>query len=47
MSSGTLFHVLKKNRKLTEEEASRKLRDTAKAIAYMHEKGIAHRDIKP
>jgi serine/threonine protein kinase len=38
---------LKLKKCLSEEEAALKLRHAAKAIAYMHQKGIAHRDIKP
>jgi serine/threonine protein kinase len=47
MQEGTLFTQLKRKRILNEKEAADKVRDVAKAMVYLHERGIAHRDIKP
>ena len=47
MEEGTLFTHLKLHKTLTEEDAEVKLTDIAKAVIYLHEEGIAHRDIKP
>lgn len=47
MEEGTLYSHFKKNKALKQDDASRKLRDVLSAVAYMHSKSIAHRDIKP
>lgn len=47
MQDGTLFAELKKRKCLSEVEAATKLKQVAKAILYLHDYGIAHRDIKP
>ncbi len=47
MEEGTLYAVLKKKKKLDYLEAAVKIKEIAKGIIYMHENGIAHRDIKP
>lgn len=47
MEEGTLYARLKKSGCLPEEEASQLMADVLKAVAYLHENGVAHRDIKP
>jgi serine/threonine protein kinase len=47
MEEGTLYARLKKSGSLPEEEASQLMADVLKAVAYLHENGVAHRDIKP
>ena len=48
LEGGTLYNLLKKcTGKLTEEEVSTKIRMICLAVNCLHEKGIAHRDIKP
>jgi len=46
MNGGTLLSRLHKNFRLTETEASMIMRDLASALDYLHQKGIAHRDVK-
>jgi len=47
MEEGSLYYQIRKKKTLSEEEASRKLRDVVDAINHMHGKNIAHRDLKP
>lgn len=47
MNGGTLFDYLNEVTSLPIKETVEYLRDIIEAIVYMHEKSIAHRDIKP
>ena len=47
MSGGELFDYVVEKGTLSEEEASRFLRQISSALAYMHNRGIIHRDLKP
>ena len=47
MDGGTLYHKLKKQIKLCEQETAYIIKQMTQAIEYLHDLGIAHRDIKP
>ena len=47
MDSGTLYQKLKKDIKISEPETAYIIMQITQAIEYLHDLGIAHRDIKP
>lgn len=47
MEGGTLLNNIERRGHLSEQEASLIVRDIAKALDFLHSKGIAHRDLKP
>lgn len=47
MDGGTLYEKLKKISKLSEHDTAIIIKQMAYAIEYLHDMGIAHRDIKP
>jgi aurora kinase len=47
LNGGTLFDLLNEVNCLPIRDAVEYLRDVIEALAYMHDKSIAHRDIKP
>ncbi|XP_069127902.1 MAP kinase-interacting serine/threonine-protein kinase 1-like isoform X2 [Argopecten irradians] len=47
MQGGTLLNNIERRGHVTEYEASLVIRDIAKALHFLHKKGIAHRDLKP
>lgn len=46
MDGGTLYQQLKKG-KLTEKDTAIVIKQITEAIDYLHDLGIAHRDLKP
>jgi len=47
INGGPLLKHIQQRVSFTEEEASKIIKQLAEAIRHLHEKGIAHRDIKP
>lgn len=47
MEGGELFEYITRRRNFTEREASKILKQVARAVQYCHHLNIAHRDIKP
>jgi MAP kinase interacting serine/threonine kinase len=47
MEGGTLLDNILRRGHLSEQEASRVVRDIASGLNFLHKKGIAHRDLKP
>ena len=47
MEGGSLFNLIKKNKKLSLTETSERLRDICLGLKEMHDNSILHRDIKP
>lgn len=47
MEGGSLLETIWRRGHLTEQEASLVIRDIARALNFLHSKGIAHRDLKP
>jgi len=47
MEGGCLFSVIKKQKKMSEAEASSKLREICLGLKEMHDNSLLHRDIKP
>jgi len=47
LTGATLFHVLRKRRRLPENEALAIAARICGALQYLHERGVVHRDLKP
>ncbi|XP_074643530.1 MAP kinase-interacting serine/threonine-protein kinase 1-like [Tubulanus polymorphus] len=47
MEGGTLLANISQRGSLTEQEASKVVKDIATALNFLHERGMAHRDLKP
>lgn len=47
MEGGSLYSLIKKDKKIPEKESAIKLLEIANGLQYMHNESIVHRDIKP
>ena len=47
MEDGSLYSLIKKEKKLSEKLSAAKLLEVANGLLYMHNESIVHRDIKP
>jgi len=47
LRGGELLERIKRKKLFDEAEASQLLRNLVSAVAYMHEAGVVHRDLKP
>ncbi len=47
LQGGELFDRIRQKKNFTEVEASVLMRKIVSAVAYMHARGVVHRDIKP
>jgi len=47
MEGGSLFAILKKNKRLSEKETAERLKQVCLGLQEMHKNSILHRDIKP
>uniref|UniRef100_A0A915PLD9 Protein kinase domain-containing protein n=1 Tax=Setaria digitata TaxID=48799 RepID=A0A915PLD9_9BILA len=47
MSGGPLLDHIQRKKFFTEQEASKVTKDIATALKFLHDRGIAHRDVKP
>lgn len=47
MEGGELFDRLKKNKKFTELEVAKIMKQICTAVGHLHSMGYAHRDLKP
>lgn len=45
-TGGDLFSLMARDRQFSESDVRFMIRQVVRAIAYMHEKGVAHRDLK-
>ncbi len=44
---GPLLAHIQKRERFTEREASEVVREVAEALSFLHQRGVAHRDLKP
>jgi ribosomal protein S6 kinase alpha-5 len=47
LQGGELFDRIRQKKNFTEAEASVLMRKIVSAVAFMHGRGVVHRDIKP
>ncbi len=47
MAGGPLLAHIQRRERFTEKEASMVVRELAEALAFLHKRGVAHRDLKP
>lgn len=45
-TGGDLFSLMARDRQFSESDVRFMIRQVVRAIAYMHEKGVVHRDLK-